>query len=106
MRRACRMPRETLKTVTDMARDPRATTSIWIWRLARCRFINNYHVLHGRQEYQDDVAAGYNNTSSGCVAGDALLKKKRHPDHFRRKVQSHWGKNISVSKIEAVGKAN
>ena len=94
---------EALKTVTEMARDPRYNVYMDL-APGEMQFINNYHVLHGRQEYQDDVANGYKRHLKRLWLATRYLKER--PDHFRRKVQSHWGKNISVSKIEAVGKAN
>jgi hypothetical protein len=94
---------EALKTVTEMARDPRYNVYMDL-APGEMQFINNYHVLHGRQEYEDDVANGYKRHLKRLWLATRYLKER--PDHFRRKVQSHWSKNISVSKIEAVGKAN
>ena len=94
---------EALKTVTEMARDPRYNVYMDL-APGEMQFINNYHVLHGRQEYQDDVATGYKRHLKRLWLATRYLKER--PDHFRRKVQSHWGKNISVSKIKAVEKPN
>jgi len=95
--------REALETVSEMARDPRYNVYMDL-APGEMQFINNYHVLHGRQEYEDDVPNGYKRHLKRLWLATRYLKDR--PDIFRRKVQSHWGKNISVSKIEAVGKAN
>jgi hypothetical protein len=68
------------------------------------QFINNYHVLHGRQEYQDDIAGGYKRHLKRLWLSTRTLKDR--PEYFRRREHSHWADNISVSKIKAVGKAN
>ena len=95
--------REALETVSEMARDPRYNVYMDL-APGEMQFINNFHVLHGRQEYEDDVPNGYKRHLKRLWLATRYLKQR--PDIFRRKMQSHWGKNISVSKIEAVGKAN
>ena len=94
---------EALKTVTEMARDPRNNVYMDL-APGEMQFINNYHVLHGRQEYQDDVANGFKRHFKRLWLSTRHLKDR--PDHFRRREHSHWGQNISVSKIKAVEKAN
>ncbi|HXC53840.1 MAG TPA: TauD/TfdA family dioxygenase [Rhizomicrobium sp.] len=101
--RLSELAREALKTVTEMARDPRYNVYMDL-APGEMQFINNYHVLHGRQEYQDDVAAGFKRHLKRLWLSTRSLKDR--PDHFRRREHSHWGKNISVSRIKAVEKPN
>jgi hypothetical protein len=68
------------------------------------QFINNYHVLHGRSAYEDDVANGYKRHLKRLWLSTRHLKDR--PAHFRRREHSHWGQNISVSKIKAVDRVN
>jgi len=93
---------EALKTVTEMARDPRNNVYMDL-APGEMQFINNYHVLHGRQEYQDDVAAGFKRHFKRLWLSTRTLTDR--PAHFRKREHSHWGQNISVSKIKAVDKA-
>ena len=72
---------EALKTVTEMARDPRYNVYMDL-APGEMQFINNYHVLHGRQEYQDDVANGYKRHLKRLWLSTRYLKER--PDHFRR----------------------
>lgn len=95
--------REALATVTAMARDPRRNVYMDL-APGEMQFINNYHVLHGRQEYQDDVASGHKRHFKRLWLATRGLKDR--PAHFRRREHSHWADTISVSKIAAVGKAN
>jgi len=95
--------REALETVSAMARDPKYNVYMDL-APGEMQFINNYHVLHGRQEYEDDLPNGYKRHLKRLWLATRYLKDR--PDNFRRKVQSHWSRNISVSRIEAVGKAN
>jgi hypothetical protein len=91
--------REALQVVSDMARDPRNNVYMDL-APGEMQFINNYHVLHGRQEYQDDIAAGYKRHLKRLWLSTRHLKDR--PDHFRRREHSHWADNISVSRIKAV----
>ena len=95
--------REALETVSAMARDPRYNVYMDL-APGEMQFIDNYHVLHGRQEYQDDVAGGYKRHLKRLWLSTRYLKQR--PEHFRRREHSHWADKISVSKIQAVGKAN
>src|SRR6202012_3330554 len=94
---------EALDTVSAMARDPRYNVYMDL-APGEMQFINNYHVLHGRQEYQDDVAAGFKRHFKRLWLG--RRQRKDRPGHFRRREHSHWADNISVSRIKAVDKAN
>jgi hypothetical protein len=95
--------REALETVSAMARDPRYNVYMDL-APGEMQFIDNYHVLHGRQEYEDDVQNGYKRHLKRLWLSTRYLKDR--PEHFRRREHSHWADNISVSKIRAVGKAN
>ena len=50
--------REAIATVSAMANDPDFNVYMDL-QPGEMQFINNYHVLHGRTAYEDDVAAGY-----------------------------------------------
>jgi hypothetical protein len=94
---------EALLTVSEMARDPRYNVYMDL-APGEMQFINNYHVLHGRQEYKDDVAAGFKRHLKRLWLSTRALKDR--PAHFRRREHSHWSDNISVSKIKAVDRSN
>jgi hypothetical protein len=95
--------REALATVSAMAREPRYNVYMDL-APGEMQFINNYHVLHGRQEYQDDVAAGYKRHLKRLWLSTRYLKDR--PAHFRKREHSHWANNISVSTIKAVERPN
>jgi hypothetical protein len=95
--------REALETVSAMARDPRYNVYMDL-APGEMQFIDNYHVLHGRQEYEDDVPNGYKRHLKRLWLSTRTLKER--PEYFRRREHSHWADNISVSRIKAVGKAN
>ncbi len=95
--------REALSTVSEMAREPRNNVYMDL-APGEMQFINNYHVLHGRQEYQDDVASGHKRHLKRLWLSTRHLKDR--PAHFRKREHSHWSDNISVSKIKAVDRAN
>lgn len=62
------------------------------------QFINNYHVLHGRTAYEDDVAHGVKRHLKRLWLATRHLTSR--PADTVRKVQSHWAQNISVSAIK------
>jgi hypothetical protein len=95
--------REALETVSAMARDPRYNVYMDL-APGEMQFIDNYDVLHGRQEYEDDVPNGYKRHLKRLWLSTRTLKER--PEYFRRREHSHWADNISVSRIKAVGKAN
>jgi len=86
-----------------MARDPRYNVYMDLGP-GDMQFINNYHVLHGRTSYEDDVEHGYKRHLKRLWLATRYLKDR--PDRFRRRVQNHWSRNVSVSKIAAVSKPN
>jgi hypothetical protein len=94
---------EALDVVSAMARDPKNNVYMDL-APGEMQFINNYHVLHGRTSYEDDAAHGYKRHLKRLWLATRYLKER--PEHFRRRVQHHWGKNVSVSKIEAVQRPN
>jgi hypothetical protein len=61
------------------------------------QFINNYHVLHGRTPYQDDVPNGYKRHLKRLWLAAHQLKK-RPP-----RAKGYWGNERCVSRIAAVG---
>ena len=67
------------------------------------QFINNYHVLHGRMAYEDDVANGFKRHLKRLWLATRYLKSR--PKRFVNGSQGHWGKNKSVSRIAAVARA-
>ncbi|MBV9331340.1 MAG: TauD/TfdA family dioxygenase [Alphaproteobacteria bacterium] len=94
---------EALDVVSEMARDPRYNVYMDL-EPGEMQFINNYHVLHGRTSYEDDAAHGYKRHLKRLWLATRYLKDR--PDRFRRRVQNHWGRNLTVSKLAAVEKPN
>jgi hypothetical protein len=92
---------EALDRVSTMANDPHYNVYMDL-RPGEMQFINNYHVLHGRTAYEDDVAGGYKRHLKRLWLATRLLTSR--PPHLGARIQSHWGRNRSVSRIEAVGK--
>jgi hypothetical protein len=95
--------REALSVISEMARQPKYNVYMDL-RPGDIQFINNYHVLHGRSAYEDDVANGYKRHLKRLWLSTRHLKDR--PAHFQRREHSHWAQNISVSKIKAVDRAN
>jgi hypothetical protein len=95
--------REALMVISEMARQPKYNVYME-FRPGDIQFINNYHVLHGRAAYEDDVANGYKRHLKRLWLSTRTLKNR--PPHFQRREHSHWAQNISVSKIKAVDRPN
>lgn len=95
--------REALDTVSEMARDPRYNVYMDL-QPGEMQFINNYHVLHGRQAYEDDPASGHKRHLKRLWLATRYLKDR--PALFQRRVQSHWNDNISVSRLKPVNRVN
>jgi hypothetical protein len=95
--------REALDTVSTMARDPRYNVYMDL-QPGEMQFINNYHVLHGRSAYEDDPASGHKRHLKRLWLATRFLKDR--PERFRRRVQSHWNDNISVSRLKPVDRVN
>jgi hypothetical protein len=64
------------------------------------QFINNYHVLHGRTAYVDDVANGYKRHFKRLWLATYALTDR--PRHFRTMGRSHWQARRSVSTLAPV----
>jgi hypothetical protein len=67
------------------------------------QFINNYHVLHGRTAYVDDVANGYMRHFKRLWLATYALTDR--PRHFRTMGRSHWEARRSVSALPAIQRA-
>lgn len=67
------------------------------------QFINNYHVLHGRMPYEDDVVGGQKRHLKRLWLATRYLKKR--PPQFRNRAHSYWARRRSVSQIAPVGVA-
>ena len=95
--------REAIATVSAMANDPDFNVYMDL-QPGEMQFINNYHVLHGRTAYEDDVAAGYKRHLKRLWLATHALEER--PPHFaalgRR---SHWEEKRSVSTVPAVARA-
>jgi hypothetical protein len=66
------------------------------------QFINNYHVLHGRTAYVDDVANGYKRHFKRLWLATYALTDR--PRYFRTMGRSHWQARRSVSNLPPVEK--
>jgi Taurine catabolism dioxygenase TauD, TfdA family len=65
------------------------------------QFINNYHVLHGRTAYEEDVANGYKRHLKRLWLATYALTDR--PAHFAALGhRSHWAARRSVSNLSAV----
>lgn len=94
---------EALDVVAAMANDPDFNVYMDL-QPGDMQFIDNYHVLHGRTPYVDDVAGGHKRHLKRLWLATRYLKTR--PEHFRRNVDSHWAKNVSVSRIKPVERAS
>lgn len=93
---------EALDTVAAMARDPEFNVYMDL-QPGEMQFIDNYHVLHGRMEYEDDVASGQKRHLKRLWLATRFLKTR--PESFQNGASGHWGENKTVSRIAAVGDA-
>ena len=96
------LAREALDTVSDMARDPQFNVYMEL-PPGSMQFIDNYHVLHGRTSYEDDVENGYKRHLKRLWLATRYLATR--PETFANGAQGHWARNKSVSHIAAVGHA-
>ena len=67
------------------------------------QFINNYHVLHGRTAYEDDVAHGSKRHLKRLWLATYALTDR--PGHFKALGRSHWEARRSVSRVAPVAAA-
>jgi hypothetical protein len=87
---------EALDIVGKMARNP--DFNVYMnFEPGDMQFINNYHVLHGRTSYEDDVQNGYKRHLKRLWLAAHQLEK-RPP-----RAKGYWGKERYVSRIPAVG---
>ncbi|HEX7758339.1 MAG TPA: TauD/TfdA family dioxygenase [Caulobacteraceae bacterium] len=62
------------------------------------QFINNYHVLHGREPYEDDRAAGkVRHLKRLWLETGALVDR---PGYFRNNISSHWADKKVISRLD------
>jgi hypothetical protein len=94
--------REAIHTMTALANDPDFNVYMDL-QPGEMQFINNYHVLHGRTAYEDDVAQGYKRHLKRLWLATYALTDR--PGHFRALGRSHWEAKRSVSALPAVERA-
>jgi hypothetical protein len=90
-----------LDAVSRMAKEPELNVYMDL-APGEMQFINNYHVLHGRTAYQDDVAQGHKRHLKRLWLATRHLKS-RPPDFANG--ASHWAARRSVGRIAPVGTA-
>jgi Taurine catabolism dioxygenase TauD, TfdA family len=93
--------RRAIATMSEMANDPDLNVYMDL-QPGEMQFINNYHVLHGRTAYEDEVSAGSKRHLKRLWLATHALGDR--PAHFaagsRRR---HWEERRSVSTVGAVG---
>jgi hypothetical protein len=97
--RLSEVAKEAIRTAVALANDPDFNVYMDL-QPGEMQFINNYHVLHGRTAYEDDVANGYKRHLKRLWL--ATYKLTDRPGHFRALGRSHWQANRSVSHLPAV----
>ena len=96
--------REAIARMSALANDPDFNVYMDL-QPGEMQFINNYHVLHGRTAYQDDVAHGYKRHLKRLwLATYALTDRPSYFAALGRR--SHWEAKRSVSSLPAVGRAS
>ncbi|HEY1830307.1 MAG TPA: TauD/TfdA family dioxygenase [Acidimicrobiales bacterium] len=91
--------KEAIRTAVALANDPDFNVYMDL-QPGEMQFINNYHVLHGRTAYDDDVANGYKRHLKRLWLATYALTDR--PGHFRALGRSHWEAKRSVSHLPAV----
>jgi Taurine catabolism dioxygenase TauD, TfdA family len=91
--------RTAIATVSEMANDPDFNVYMDL-QPGEMQFINNYHVLHGRTAYGDDVAHGYKRHLKRLWLATYALTDR--PAHFAALGRTHWEARRSVSTVPAV----
>jgi hypothetical protein len=94
--------RTAIATVSEMANDPDFNVYMDL-QPGEMQFINNYHVLHGRTAYEDDVAHGYKRHLKRLWLATYALTDR--PAHFAALGRTHWEAKRSVSTLPAVERA-
>ena len=95
--------RELLDTVSEMAAD-RDFNVYMDFEPGDMQFINNYHVLHGRTPYEDDVSNGCKRHLKRLWLAAHRLEKR--PPQFPNIAKGYWGRQRSISQIKAVDTNN
>jgi hypothetical protein len=92
--------REAIAAASALANDPDFNVYMDL-QPGEMQFINNYHVLHGRTAYEDDVAHGYKRHLKRLwLATYALTDRPAYFAGLARR--SHWEARRSVSALPAV----
>ena len=83
--------REAMDRLDAMCADPTYHVSMRL-EPGDMQFVNNYHVLHGRQPYQDDPANGKVRHLKRLWLETEVLAEDEKPEHFRlgRTSESWW----------------
>ncbi len=94
--------RAAIAKASELANDPDFNVYMDL-QPGEMQFINNYHVLHGRTAYEDDVARGYKRHLKRLWL--ATYKLTDRPQQFRALGRAHWEAKRSVSHLQAVERA-
>ena len=82
--------REAMNRVDAMCADPQYHVSMTM-QPGDMQFVNNYHVLHARDEYEDDRAAGKVRHLKRLWLETDLLADGEKPEHFRLgRTDGYW----------------
>jgi Taurine catabolism dioxygenase TauD, TfdA family len=95
--------RAAIARASELANDPDFNVYMDL-QPGEMQFINNYHVLHGRTAYEDDVAHGYKRHLKRLWL--ATYKLADRPAQFRALGRAHWEAKRSVSDLKAVQRAS
>jgi hypothetical protein len=87
-----------LQALVDMANDPANHVAMEL-RPGDIQLINNFHVLHGRTEYQDDRSAGKIRHLKRLWLETEVLSDR--PPYFRRNIDTHWNDKRVISRLDA-----
>jgi Taurine catabolism dioxygenase TauD, TfdA family len=91
--------REAIATASALANEPDFNVYMDL-QPGEMQFINNYHVLHGRTAYEDDVAGGYKRHLKRLWLATHVLEDR--PTYFAALGRTHWESKRSVSSLPAV----
>jgi hypothetical protein len=91
--------REGLEWIQDRAQSG-AYSVVMDFRPGDMQFINNYHVLHGREPYTDDRPSGRVRHLKRLWLETETLEDR--PAWFRNNVSGHWSQKRVISRLDAV----
>jgi TfdA family taurine catabolism dioxygenase TauD len=94
--------RAAIAKASELANDPDFNVYMDL-RPGEMQFINNYHVLHGRSAYEDDIAHGHKRHLKRLWL--ATYKLTDRPARFRALGRAHWEAKRSVSHLPAMERA-